>query len=172
MASFASRTMQKLFAARILLKQLSQMRDQDELVQPAFKTAHIEAVLFQMQGALQALLYEIAETARMPAGQWYCIEDLQQAAQANDRVLPQLNVLIELQKDSFSWLSQFNRRYQACWLPEKQGVKEVRQQAPESSNSMMIAVSNDAVSDQIQLNAWLDSMQALVKDLRLTMQEY
>lgn len=170
MASFASRTMQKLFAARLLLKHLDQLDEQDELIQPAFKTAHIEAVLFQMQGALQALLYEIAETARMPAGQWYRIEDLVLAAEESQRVLPQLNRLVALKNDSFSWLSQFERRYQACWLPEKTGVKEVRQQAPESA--MMIAVSDDAASDQVQLNAWLDSMQALVKDLRLTMQEY
>ncbi|OPX56986.1 hypothetical protein SAMN02745127_00819 [Oceanospirillum multiglobuliferum] len=172
MASFASRTMQKLFAARILLKHLDQLSDQDELIQPAFKTAHIEAVVFQMQGALQALLYEIAEAARMPAGQWHSINELHQAALENERTLPQLNILIELQKDSFSWLSQFSRRYQACWLPDKQGAKEVHQQTPESSGAMMIAVADDSVSDQVQLNAWLDSMQALVKDLRLTMQEY
>jgi len=169
MASFASRTMQKLFSARLLLEHLADADNQDELVRPAFKTAHIEAVLFQMQGAFQSLLYEIAETARLPKGEWHNSQDLQAAAEQHERFLPQLNILLELENDSFSWLSQFQQRYKSCWLPEYQVVTEVKEQAATAS---LISVANDAISDQQQLTLWLESMQALIKDLRLTMQEF
>lgn len=171
MSSFASRTMQKLFAARLLLDRLGDADQQDELIQHSFKAAHVDAVLFHLQGALQSLLYEIAETARMPAGQWHSLEDLHQAAEDNERFLPQLNVLLELQNDSFSWFSQFQKRYQACWLPDVQPGADSKGVKTVDSNSL-IALSEDSISDQQQLQLWLDSMQALVRDLRQTMQEY
>jgi len=168
MASFASRTMQKLYSARLLLQHFDQIDAQDELVRPAYASAHFEAVVFHLQGALQALLYEIAETARLPAGTWKTPSDLQQAAEKHGCVLPQLNRVLALEKDSFSWLSQLQKRYQACWLPEPSKA----QAAPVNFNMDLISVVSDSTSDQQQLRLWLDHMHAFVDDLRQTMQEF
>lgn len=170
MASFASRTLQKLYSARLLLQHFDQLDQQDELVRPAYSTAHVEAVVFHLQGAVQALLYEIAETARMPVGHWRCAADLQAAAERQGRVLPQLNRLLELENESFSWLSQLNRRYQACWLPETSKADTAA--SKETSGAQLIAVAQDGASDQQQLNLWLESLQVLIADLRQTMQEF
>lgn len=168
MASFASRTMQKLYSARLLLQHFDQVDQQDELVRPAFISAHADAVVFHLQGALQALLYEIAETARMPQGEWKTAADLQRAAEDQGRVIPHLNQILELEKDSFSWLSQLNRRYRDCWLPELKQVDTVN----DTSAAQLIPLASDSVSEQQQLNSWLESLQAFIRDLRQTMQEF
>jgi len=170
MPSFASRTMQKLYSARLLAEHLNALEQQDELVRSAFRMAHTEAVLFQMQGALQSLLYEIAEAARLPQGEWLTIEDLQQAADEHERCLPQLNILLELQNDSFSWLNQFQKRYQSCWLPERQSTDKDVHVASQAAN--LISTAPEEVSEIEQLKLWLTNMQALVNDLRQTMQEF
>jgi len=161
--------MQKLYSARLLLQHLDQLDQQNDLVRPAYATAHGEAVVFHLQGALQALLYEIAETARMPVGNWRSVGDLQAAAQSQNRVLPQLDRLVQLERESFSWLSQLNRRYQACWLPE---IGKAESAPAEMSGAQLISVSQDTSSDQQQLNLWLDNLQGLITDLRQTMQEF
>lgn len=168
MASFASRTMQKMYSAKLVLKHFDGIDQQDELVRPAFATAHAEAVVFHLQGALQSLIYEIAETARMPKGTWRTAADLQASAEAEGRVIPHLNRILELEKDSFSWLSQLNRRYQACWLPERPKAEP----AMPDSDLPLISVAKETASDQQQLTLWLESMQAFITDLRQTMQEF
>ncbi len=167
MASFASRTMQKLYSARLLLQHFDQVDQQDDLIRPAFVSAHADAVVFHLQGAVQALLYEIAETARLPQGEWKTAADLQRAAEEQGRVIPHLNRILELEKDSFSWLSQLNRRYRACWLPERKQVETVTDSA-----AQLIPLASDSVSEQQQLNSWLESLQVFIRDLRQTMQEF
>lgn len=166
MSSFASRTMQKLYSARLLAEHLEALEQQDELVRPAFKVAHLEAVLFQLQGAFQSLLYEIAETARISGGEWHSVEDLQQEAEKLDKHLPQLNVLKELQADSYGWLSQFQKRYQDVWLPVSAPVQQ------QTSGADLIGTAPEELSEINQINSWIDNMQALIRDLRQTMQEF
>ena len=169
MASAASRTMQKLYSARLLLQHFDNADQQDECIRPAYISAHTDAVVFHLQAAVQAFLYEIAETARLPQGVWFTASDLQTVAEAQGCVLPHLNRLLELEKDSFSWLSQLNRRYQACWLPEKSST--ARPEVAEAG-AQLIALTEDPVSEQQQLNAWLEQLQAFIRDLRQTMQEF
>ena len=168
MASVASRTMQKLYSARLLLQHFDQVDQQDEFIRPAYISAHADAVVFHLQGAMQALLYEIAETARLPQGEWKTAADLQQAADEQGCVIPHLNRILELEKDSFSWLSQLNRRYRDCWLPELKQVAAIE----ESAVATLIPLASDFVSDQQQLISWLESMQLFINDLRQTMQEF
>ncbi len=168
MASIASRTMQKLYSAKLLLQHFDQVDQQDEFVRPAYISAHSDAVVFHLRGALQAFLYEIAETARLPQGEWETAADLQAAAEAQGRVIPHLNRILELEKDSFSWLSQLNRRYRACWLPELNQTENV----VDASAPQLIPLASDSVSDQQQLQSWLEGLQAFINDLRQTMQEF
>ena len=168
MASAASRTLQKLYSARLLLQHFEQADQQDELVRAAYIAAHSDAVVFHLQGALQALLYEIAETARLPEGVWMSAAELKQSAESQGRVLPQLNRILELENDSFSWLSQLNRRYRACWLPQA----AVRDVEPAESAAQLIPVARPSDSDREQLVLWLEQLQQLIQELRQTMQEF
>ncbi len=168
MVSMASRTMQKLYSARLLLQHFDQVDHQDELIRPAYISAHADAVVFHLQGAMQALLYEIAETAQLPQGEWKTAADLRQAADVKGCVIPHLNRILALEKDSFSWLSQLNRRYRDCWLPE---LKQVDVVDP-SLAAPLIPLARDSFSEQQQLISWLENMQSFINDLRQTMQEF
>lgn len=161
---------QKLYFAKIHLEFLNELNTKENLLhRKALYQAHKEAFLFQLYGAYEAMLWEVANTydidmqAGMGAAGAYAL------CQQKGIASPEIERVFELSQRKGHWLAEFLMEWRkACSLDPHENATVV---APANLNAIEIRrVDNEENTDQ--LNQWHREMNSILNETRSILGEW
>ena len=161
---------QRLYFAKIHLENLNELNSKENILhRKALYQAHKEAFLFQLYGAFEGLLWEIANTYDVTMQAGMGAEGLQRVCQQQERVCPEVDRLLDLSQREGHWLQAFLRDWRKAQTldPHEFGTLV----APANLNSIEIRRVDDEENTD-QLNQWHREMGELINETRTILGEW
>lgn len=159
----ADRTNQKFYFCRIACKQASETTDK-QLYQ-----AHCETAIFHLQGALWALLQELAHFYNLDTTK-PTVDYIERELEKKTLISPELQRLkIALESGV---LANIEKAYQRCQYAPEPGSKGLESASSHDLIVNVVTLSNQWLPDEQTIREWRTEFMTLVDEIRGGMVEY